>query len=180
MARTWRRRLRRGVMYSVMAGLLGGTTFGVRAEGDGHTAVFPRVRSSTPAIARLMGEASARSATFRELVSTIERTDGIVYVEPGVCRHGVRACLSLSITPAGSYRILRVLVNLATDVIELMATIGHELQHALEILTQPRVRTTSEAYMYYTREAATSRDVFETGAAIRAGLAVERELAARR
>jgi hypothetical protein len=179
MARTWRRRLRRGVMYSVMAGLLGGTTFGVRAEVDGDTVVFPRVRSTTPAVARLISEASARSGTFRQLVATIEKTDGIVYVEPGVCRHGVRACLSLSITPAGGFRILRVLVDLATDVVELMATIGHELQHALEILTEPRVRTTAQAYMYYAREAATSLDVFETPAAIKAGVAVHRELGRR-
>jgi hypothetical protein len=179
MARTWRRRLRRGVMYSVMAGLLGGTTFGVRAEGDGDTVVFPHVRSSTPAIARLLSEASARSQTFRQLVSTIERTDGIVYVEPGICRHGVRACLSLTITPAGGYRILRVLVNLATDVIELMATIGHELRHALEILAEPDVRTTQQAYMFYAREAPTMRTAFETPAAIEAGLAVRHDLGRR-
>jgi hypothetical protein len=180
MARTWRRRLRRGVMYSVMAGLLSGTTFGIRAEGDGDTVGFAHVRSTTPAIARLLSEGSARSGTFRQLVAMIERTDGIVYVEPGVCRHGVRACMSLSITPAGGYRILRVLVNLATNVIELMATIGHELRHALEILADPGVRTSHQAYMYYLREAPTVLEAFETPAAIEAGIAVRRELVARR
>src|SRR5256885_15670538 len=88
MARNWRRRMRRGVMYTVMAGLLAGMTFGVRADGQGEAVgSSPRVRSSTPAIAALLSQASARSAAFRGLVSTIEGTDGIVYVEPGSCRH---------------------------------------------------------------------------------------------
>jgi hypothetical protein len=166
-------------MYTVMAGLLGGTTFGVRADGDRLPLGAPRVRSSVPRIAALLSEASARSNTFRGLVASIENTDGIVYVEPGHCRHGVRACLSLSITAAGSYRILRVIVDLATDMIALMATIGHELRHALEILTEPSVRTTQQAYLFYAREAPTSRDVFETRAAVLTGLAVEREIARR-
>jgi hypothetical protein len=163
-------------LYTLMAGLLGGMTFDVRAQGDRETAASPRVRSSSPALVALLSEASVRSKTFRGLVGNIERTDGIVYVEPGRCRHGVRACLSLSITAAGGFRILRVLVDAATDVFELMATIGHELRHALEILTERTVRTTEQAYLFYTREAATSRDAFETRAAIQAGLDVEREL----
>ena len=176
MAREWRRRLRRSMSSTVIALLLGGMTFGVRAEGDRSTGALPRVRTTNTAIATLLTEASTRSSTFRELVSTIEQTDGIVYVEPGQCRHGVRACLSLSVTRAGGFRILRVLVNLATDAIELMATIGHELRHALEILTQPAVRSTQDAWLYYAREAPTNREVFETSAAIRTGLEVEREL----
>jgi len=180
MARTWRRRLRRGVMYTVMGVLISGMTFGIRAEGDKDTEASPRVRSSSPRIAALLSEASMRSRTFRGLVSGIEHTDGIVYVESGRCRHGVRACLSLSITAAGGFRILRVLIDAADDVFELMATIGHELRHALEILTEPTVRTTQQAYLYYAREAATSRDAFETRAAIQAGLAVEQELGHRR
>lgn len=180
MARTWRRRLRRGVMYAVMGVLISGMTFGVRAEGDRETEASPRVRSSSPRIIALLSEASTRSRTFRGLVSSIEHTDGIVYVEPGRCMHGVRACLSLSITAGGGFRILRVIIDAATDVFELMATIGHELRHALEILTEPTVRTAEQAYLFYAREAATSRDVFETRAAIQAGLAVEQELNARR
>ena len=176
MAREWRRRLRRGFCSTVIAVLMAGMTFGVRAEGDRAVGASPRVRTTNGAIASLLTEASTRSSTFRELVSTIEHTDGIVYIEPGQCRHGVRACLSLSITHAGGFRILRVLVNLASDAITLMATIGHELRHALEILTEPAVRSAQDAWSYYAREAPTSREVFETSAAIRAGLEVEREL----
>src|SRR5215467_13322646 len=180
MAREWRRRLRRGVCSTVIAVLMAGMTFGVRADGDRVVGASPRVRTTNGAIASLLTEAATRSSTFRELVSTIEHTDGIVYVEPGQCKHGVRACLSLSITSAGGFRILRVLVDVAADMFELMVTIGHELRHALEILGEPRVKTMQQAYNFYAREAATSRDVFETRAAILTGLAVEEEIARRR
>ena len=174
MAPNWRRRMRRSVMWSVVAVLLGGMTCGI--EGSGATALMPRVRSTNPVIASALAEAESRSATFRSLVNTIEGTDGIVYVERGRCGHGVPACLSLSVVSGGGYRLLRILVGSVDDVVSLMATLGHELRHAIELLTEPAVRTTAAAYLYYLREAPTSRDAFETTAAIRAGLAVEREL----
>ena len=173
MARSWRRRMRRGVMWSVVLVLLSGMTIGIEGSGPG----FPRVRSTTPAIASLLAEAESRSATFRDLIRTIEATDGIVYVEPGVCRHGVRACLSLSVVPTGGYRFLRILVDGAQEIVQLMATIGHELRHAIELLSEPAVKTTTAAYNYYLREAPTARDVFETTAAIQTGITVGNELA---
>ena len=173
MTRAWRRRMRRGVMWSVVLVLLGGMTIGI----DGSGPDIPRVRSTTPAIASLLAEAESRSATFRDLLRTIEATDGIVYVEPGVCRHGVRACLSLSVVRTGGYRFLRILVAGAEDIVELMATIGHELRHAIELLSEPAVKTTTAAYNYYLREAPTARDAFETAAAINTGIVVANELA---
>ena len=180
MARKWRRRVRRCVTWGVVTMLIGGMTFGVRAEGDREVTASPRVRSTNRTIASLLREGAARSATFRGLVHTIEQTNGIVYVESGQCLHGVRACLSLSVTRAGEYRILRVIVDLAANAIALMATMAHELRHAIELLTEPAVRSTGAAYLYYAREAPTTRDAFETQAAIAAGLAVERELNLRR
>jgi hypothetical protein len=136
----------------------------------------PRVRSSNPAIVALLAEAESRSATFRHLVRTIEGTDGIVYVEKGVCRRGVHACLSLSIASGGGFRFLRILIDGVGSAVELMATLGHELRHAIELLSEPSVKTTAAAYNYYAREAPTQRDAFETRAAITAGHAVEGEI----
>src|SRR3982750_4265718 len=102
---------------------------------------MPRVRSSNPAIAAALVEAERLSPTFNALVRTIEGTDGIVYVERGRCRRGVPACLSHAVTSGGGFRLLRVLVDSVDDVVELMATIGHELRHAIELLSEPSVRT---------------------------------------
>ena len=143
---------------------------------DAESRVIPRVRSTNPGISAAIAEGAARSATFRSLVQSIEKTDGIVYVESGRCGHGVSSCLSLSVVPAGDYRLLRILIDNVRSVSSLIASIGHELQHAIELLGEQAVRTMTAAYNYYAREAATSRDVFETKAAIRAGLAVEADL----
>lgn len=174
MARSVRRRMRRIAMWMVVAVLFGGLTFGVDAtsasDGPG-----PRVRSSSPEIVAALAEAQSRSATFRSLVSDIEGTDGIVYVERGQCRHGVAACLSLSVHSGGGYRLLRILVDSVENLASLVATLAHELRHAVELLSEPAVRTTAAAYNFYLREAPTSRDAFETVAAIATGLKVERE-----
>ena len=137
---------------------------------------MPRVRSTTPAIAAALVEAERRSPTFSALVRTIEGTDGIVYVERGTCRRGVHACLSHSVTSGGGFRFLWVLVDSVDDVVELMATIGHELRHAIEMLSEPSLKTAAAAYNFYSREAPTSRLAFETAAAIRTGIVVAGEL----
>lgn len=51
-----------------------------------------RVRSEDSQIAAVIWRASERSTTLRRLIATIDRTDGLVYVENGKCGHGVRAC----------------------------------------------------------------------------------------
>jgi len=162
----------RSAIWVVAVVLVSGATGTIHAQSD----VKPRVRSTDPAIVAAIAEGTTRSATFRSLVQTIERTDGIVYVERGRCGHGVTSCLSLSVVPAGDFRLLRILVDDVRTISTLIATIGHELQHAIELLTEPSVRTMTAAYNYYLREAPTGRDVFETTAAISAGLAVANDL----
>jgi hypothetical protein len=177
MARSWRRRMRRSVMWAIVVLLLTGST--LRSEGPNAPSAMPRVRSSDATIASAIAEAESRSATFRSLVRAIEGTDGIVYVERGRCGHRVPACLTLSIVSAGGFRLLRVLVDTSFSLVSLMATIAHELRHALEVLSEPGVRTLTAAYMFYMREAPTANDAFETVAAIRAGAAVASELGRR-
>ena len=141
----------------------------------------PHVRANgNPAIASLIEEGSRASATFRQLVTAIDRTNGLVYVEPGICRHGVRACMSLSVRVAGPHRILRILLDLRRGLSELLGALGHELQHALEVLGDVRLTSTQAAYLFYVRVAPTANDRFETDAAIRAGFQVEREVLASR
>jgi hypothetical protein len=69
--------------------------------------VGPRVRSSHAYLRAMIDEAVLRSSTFRHIVAEIEATDGIVYVEHGDCKHGVRTCLVLDVTVAARCRILQ-------------------------------------------------------------------------
>jgi hypothetical protein len=140
---------------------------------------IPRVRANASApIAALLLEAPVRSATFRRLVDAIDTSDGIVYVEDRKCNHGVQACLSLTVSVAGPNRILRILVDTRRDHDGLLASIGHELQHVAEVLSDPHVTDNSTIYFFFDRIGAFRSGTFETDAAIHAGLEVAAELLA--
>jgi hypothetical protein len=57
----------------------------------------------------------------------------------------------------------------------LTETIGHELQHAVEVLSDPKVMDSRDLFHLFNRIGPTGVDRFETPAAVRAGLAVARE-----
>jgi hypothetical protein len=134
-----------------------------------------RVRTDNPAIAAVIQDGIRRSATFRGIVVAIDASDGIVFVEQGRCGHGVRACLALSVKQSGPNRLLRVVVEVRKPDWDLMGSIAHELQHAVEVLSDPSVRSNGAIYLFYRRAGETSGDRFETPAAINAGDAVRRE-----
>src|SRR5262249_53150073 len=97
-----------------------------------------RVRSEDRVLAGLISRASLGSATFTRLLTTIDSTNGVVYVETGKCSHGgVRACLQMWMHAAGGNRFLRVRVDRQREDsdLDVMTSIGHELQHAIEALS---------------------------------------------
>jgi hypothetical protein len=148
---------------------------------DDQVPALVRVRSNSPSIGALIPEATERSTVFRRLVETIDATDGLVYVDEGRCGHGVQACLTLSVQVAGPHRILRILVDPRRDKKDcgLMASIGHELWHAIEVLREPKVRDFSAAFWLFEREGPSAWGRFETPAAIRTGIAVLAEVCRR-
>ncbi len=167
-----RRLLSLGLEAALMVFVLGHAP---RVAAD-DTPLF-RVRSSDQAITQFIELAAARSLTFRNLVAVIQGSDGIVYVEPGECGHGTRACLKLWMGTSGSTRFLRVVVNRrrAYSDADFMGSIGHELQHTVEALSEPNTVNSMRLYNYFTRTAI-SGPRFETMEAITAGDAVRHEL----
>ena len=159
----------------MMAALMAASRPVLAGSADASGAI--RVRSSSAVIAELIVRARERSETFRRLVETIEASDGIVYVEQGECGRGVRACL-IAVIPAGPNRYLHVVVDTRRAESDLMASIGHELRHTIEVLSQPGVRTNAQMYFFYAREG-TQRlgsQAFETTPAIDAGEDVRAEI----
>jgi hypothetical protein len=145
-----------------------------------HLATATRMRSEHPVIAAAIVAAAEHSPAFRSMIEAVGRTDGIVYIREGPCRRGLRACLA-GVHSAPSIRYVDVKVN--TRMVAgcaLMASVGHELQHALEVLENPKVTDNQTLAHFYMRKGPTGDDVrFETEAAVRAGLLVEKELKGR-
>jgi hypothetical protein len=138
-----------------------------------------RVRGVSPRMVAVINDAAARSNTFRGLVDQIGTTDGVVYVAEGHCGHGARACLLLTMTIMGPYRVLRILVDPQEVDAELGGSIAHELQHAIEVISHRSIRSGSAMTLLFNKEGDRSGRRFETNAATKAGDIVRAELRAR-
>jgi len=137
------------------------------------------VRSDSTQLSRLIDEAKEQSPTFRRLVETIDARDGIVFIQEGACRRGVRACL-YAVSAAAKHRMLWVKVDTRKRLdLFVMGSIGHELRHAIEVLDEPSVTSSSMMYFLYRRIGydVTSHSA-ETYTAVRAGNDVRGEVKA--
>jgi hypothetical protein len=138
-----------------------------------------RVRAPDPRLQALIAEGFSRSSTFAGLVTALNRTDVIVYIEPVVTlpkdTMGRIAMLPL----AGTNRYLRIQIRADLPRKDAIALIGHELQHALEIAEAPEVRNDAGMVKLYERigYAGTGGHNYDTGAAQDTGRRVRRELA---
>jgi hypothetical protein len=152
-----------------IAAIIGAAASSATGQDD---AAPPHVRSGNPVIVAEVRDATVRSATFRYLIETIDATDGLVYIEEGKCGHSVRACLLMSVTSAGPFRVLRVLLSNTKADCGLMASIGHELQHASEALSSRRVRSSPAIHSFFEHGGLSVNGTFETRAATKTGLDV--------
>jgi hypothetical protein len=116
---------------------------------DDAPGLFTRVRSTERFMIALIREGYERSPTFRELVDTLQQSNIIVFVQPAVCAGGrIRSCL-VSVSGSAVQRHIRIKVDPRTSQNTLIATIGHELQHAIEIAEHPEVSDGSSALRLY-------------------------------
>ena len=142
---------------------------------------FTRVRSTQRPMIELLHAGAARSPTFRRLVEKLERSDLIVYVEPSRKVDGGYLRFA---TVAGQSRWVQVLVNPDRPINQILAMIGHELQHAAEISEASNVVDEATMAGFYRRIGTTScssaaRACYETRNAQVAGGNIFRELSGR-
>lgn len=145
-----------------------------------------RLRIESPWIAELVRVGVSRSPTLGGLLAAIGRTDGLVYLSEGLCTPRVKACLLMQLDQAGPNRMLRIRITAARPDDEAIVAVGHELQHAMEVLGDTRVRTTRDMFLLYQligmRTAASVMQIrthfrFETMAAVQISDAIRDELA---
>jgi hypothetical protein len=149
---------------------------GLAHAGKPIVADADRVRSNDTELSALIREAADRSPAFRHLKERIQVSDGLVYIVRGRCGHYVRACLAFWVGVAPPNRLLRVVVDYDKADEEAMATIAHELSHALEVLDEPSVRSGDDMFFFYRRNRSWQGGAFETQEAVDAGNTVRREL----
>lgn len=112
------------------------------ASSTGH------VRAVTPKAAGLIEQGCARSATFRQLVEILERSDVIAWVETGYLRRPSQLNFA-GVSPRA--RFLRITIRVPAVDDELLPWLAHELQHAVEIASAPTVTSAAAVREFYVR-----------------------------
>jgi hypothetical protein len=142
-----------------------------------------RVKPAGPEMRRLILEGHARSAAFRALVDEIQRSNAIVVVQIGLCANGrIRSCVS-NVDADVNGRYIRIKLNTKATDDRLIATIAHELQHAVEIVRDPETVDATTTLSLYRRIGtndcrARLTDKCESEAALQIEAFVNAELAA--
>lgn len=110
-----------------------------------------RVRTTDSRLADLLVRGVKRSRTFGELVLALNRTDVIVYIEAASHLPNPVAGRLLLLPLANNQRYLRIQVRQDFTPDDLIALIGHELRHALEVAAAPGVRSQQALVELYER-----------------------------
>jgi hypothetical protein len=137
-----------------------------------------RIRGATPRVNTIIADGVQRSRTFAELVNEVHTTDVIVYVEASFGLPPDVSGRILLAGVAGEQRYLRVQVRATLQRDQLIATIAHELRHALEVAADRTVVDGRGFAALYKRIGDTPHagGGFDTAAARTAGRRVRDEL----
>lgn len=141
-----------------------------------------RLRPQDSRLELVLKEGVARSATFKALVDRIEASNVIVYVALNPAMKSSLSGMLTWMTRAGGFRYVRASISIDLPFDQMIATLAHELQHAVEVIDDESVVDEKSLIALYKRigqqnsHAAPSR--WETTAAQQAGFRVRRELVA--
>lgn len=141
----------------------------------------PRLRPQDSRIKDALREGVARSATFKSLVDRLEGGDVIVYISVNPLIKTNLSGMLTWMTSAGGFRYVRASINPDQNFDQMIATVAHELQHAVEVVSDSSVTSEASLVAMYRRigqhATSVSPNRWETVAAQEAGSQVRRELA---
>ncbi|HSL21314.1 MAG TPA: hypothetical protein VK886_07260 [Vicinamibacterales bacterium] len=140
---------------------------------------YPHVRAVEPRVAEIIQDGIRRSATFARLYRSLQQTDVILFVQTSrdLPRALVGGLSLITSTPLARY--LRADIRADLPRWDMIATIAHEMQHALEIAGAYEVRDAPGVNALYRRIGrAQGAHVLETDVAYRVGLQVRAEMLA--
>jgi hypothetical protein len=155
--------------------VLASSTLGAAAPYPEH-----RLRPQDSRLTNLLRQGSERSTTFKALVDRIEASNVIVYVALNPLMKKSLSGMLTWMTRAGDYRYLRASISTDLTPDQMIATLAHELHHAVEVIDDESVTDEASLVALYRRigrqtgNAAPMR--WETVAAQETGFKVRREL----
>ncbi len=136
------------------------------------------VRAIDAIMTRVIAEGLRRSRTFAGLVLALNRSDVIVYVE--TVSHLPASLSGRMLFAAGprGQRYVRIQIQAHQPSRDVIATLGHELMHALEVSESPEVTDDVSLEKLYERIGSSGSRArqFDTTAAQNAGRRVRAEL----
>ncbi len=143
-------------------------------------ATFTHIRTTNPFLTAAIQAGVEQSESFRALVDRINDSDIVVHVvseeqqAPGLGGHVAFAIA------AGGVRYVRISVLPRLSGCELIAILGHELRHVVEIADEPSVVDQASMATFYSAIGARRRGertaMFDTAAAVAAGDRIRREV----
>lgn len=156
------------------------------ASGSAALEDWPHIRAVTGDIEALIARGIERSPTFRELVTQVDRTGGVVIVMRGRCpASGVVACLlvhTVAKIEGRPYRRILIDDRRSGGSRAEISTIAHEFQHVLEAAEAGDLADTAGLAHHFARighsrsSVKTRITTYETEAARRVGQKVFHEL----
>jgi len=140
----------------------------------------PHVRAQTE-IASLLAEAERKSPTIQRLIDRLQTFDVTVYVRRRRFLQSELEGRTGLLSAVGTHRYLVIELACGRPQVSEMATLGHELFHAVEIASDPSIVDVRALTAYYTRigfrtDNSAAGQTFETNGAGAAGRSVQREL----
>jgi hypothetical protein len=139
-----------------------------------------RLRPQDPRLEKVLKDGAARSTTFKALVDRIEASNVIVYIALNPIMKSNLSGMLTWMTQSGGYRYLRASISTELTPEQMIATVAHELQHAVEVIEDESVVDEKTLVALYRRIGHQNSNVaparWETTAAQQAGFRVRREL----
>jgi hypothetical protein len=121
------------------------------SAGDERPAPAPittRLRAMDPRAGALLGMGASRSTTIRQLIDILEQSDVVVQVETSFLGYPGRTAW---IGASSTARFLRITLDVPEGDDRLLAWLGHELQHAVEIAQAPEITNAAALLRHYKR-----------------------------
>lgn len=144
-----------------------------------YSASAATMRPQTRQLAELLDIGVRKSATLRQLVQDVEARCGVVFIsgmDLALARRKAVGVTVHRINVVGPFRYVHVIVDTRPGAAEVIGTIGHELQHVVEIL-EAGVTTSAEISVLFVRIGVKlGAGVFETTEAAEVGAQVRREV----